>query len=141
MAPEHIGQPQIAVGGIVIHEGRVLLVRRKNPPMQGMWAIPGGRVRTGEPLEQAVARELLEETGIAATVTGEVHVVEVIDRDEHGQVRFHYVILDWVADYRSGNLRAGDDALEAAWASPEDLSQMQLTDSTLTLLRRLGFVQ
>lgn len=138
--PSVHAQPQVAVGGVVFHEEQVLLVRRRMPPLQGLWAIPGGHIHPGERAKHAVAREILEETGIVVAVTDEVHVIDLIDQDEHGHVRFHYVILDWIATYQSGNLSAGDDAQDVVWAAPEDLERMSVTDSTLMLLRRLGFL-
>jgi ADP-ribose pyrophosphatase len=131
--PDH---PLLAVGAVVIHQGRVLLVRRLRPPGQGQWAIPGGKVDLGETLAQAAEREILEETGLTIAAGEPVYTFEVIDRDEAGQVRYHYVIIDLAARYVAGDLRAGDDAEEARWVAPEELSVLEVHPRTRELLQK-----
>jgi len=131
---EYPQTPILAVGGVVREEGKVLLVKRANPPSQGQWTIPGGRVELGETLAQAVERELFEETGLRVSCGTLVTHLEVIDRDEHGQIRFHYLILDFWAEWVSGTLRAGDDVLEAGWFSRQDLEQEDVSTTTRDLV-------
>jgi len=103
-----------AVGAIVFDEaGRLLLIRRANPPSQGLWSLPGGRVEAGESGEQAVVRELLEETGLAGVVVDEVGTIRLPSPD--GGVYFVRDYRVHVADV--GDLAAGDDADDAAWFS------------------------
>lgn len=128
--------PQPAVGAVVIHAGRILLVKRARPPGQGRWALPGGSVNLGETLRQAVAREVAEETGVTVTAHRPVHCFDVISRDDRGRVQFHYVIVDWVADYIGGEARPGDDAADAGWFEPAALASMDMDEDTMTLLRR-----
>jgi ADP-ribose pyrophosphatase len=130
--PDH---PRAAVGAVVFKEGRVLLVQRGRPPAQGQWAIPGGNVRLGETLQQAAEREILEETGIRIAAREPVLTFDAIDRDAEGRVRFHYVIVDLAADYLEGEPRAGDDAAEVRWVSPEDLKTLPVNAKTRALLR------
>jgi 8-oxo-dGTP diphosphatase len=130
--PEH---PRPAVGAVVFKDGCVLLVRRGRPPAQGQWAIPGGNVRLGETLQQAAEREILEETGIRIAAREPVLTFDAIDRDAEGRVRFHYVIVDLAADYLEGEPRAGDDAAEVRWVSPEDLKTLPVNAKTHALLR------
>ena len=103
---------QVAVGAVLRDAGRVLLVRRANPPSRGLWAVPGGRVESDETLEEAVRREVLEETGLRVRVTGLLGVAERTDP----AARVHWIILEFaVAAEDLTTLRAGDDAAEAAW--------------------------
>jgi len=139
---EYPRQPVVAVGGVVIHDNRVLLVKRANAPAKGMWAIPGGRVRLGETLEDAVRREVFEECGVRVEPVEPVLVFDTIEPLEKTAAgpRFHYVIIDYVARYLSGQPRAGDDAAAAAWVTPAGLESLEVNDRTLRLLlTRFGF--
>jgi mutator protein MutT len=133
--------PAVGVGAVVVHEGRVLLIRRGKAPLQGRWVVPGGTVELGETLEQAVVRELWEETGLEVRPLELVTVFERILRDA-GEVRYHYVIVDYWCERVSGTLRAGDDALEAAFVAPEDLTGFNVPPKALEVvldgLRRAG---
>jgi ADP-ribose pyrophosphatase len=133
-------RPRLAVGAIVFKDGRVLLVRRGQPPAEGEWAIPGGSVEIGETLQQAAQRELLEETGIVIQAGEPCFIFDVIQTDTDGRVRFHYVIIDLLADYVEGYPRAGGDAADARWVSAEELGGLTLSPKTRDLLqRRFGF--
>jgi 8-oxo-dGTP diphosphatase len=129
-------RPLLAVGAIVFKDSRVLLVQRARPPALGEWAIPGGSVRLGETLQQAAEREILEETGIHIQAREPVFTFDIIERDEHGEVRFHYVIVDLAADYIGGDLRPGDDAAAARWMAAGDLHGINVNARTRELLRR-----
>lgn len=133
--------PQVATGAVVIKDGKVLLVKRKNSPSKNRWAIPGGKVRPGERLHSAVKRELKEETGIEVDVGDVIHVFDVIERDAKKQVLVHYVIIDFEAFYRSGELRPGDDALDARWVGSDEIDQLDVNESSFELLkRRFGYL-
>ncbi|MGE0362246.1 MAG: NUDIX hydrolase [Vicinamibacterales bacterium] len=121
MSHEYPGAPVAGVGGVVIDAGRVLLVRRAHPPRQGEWSLPGGRVELGETLHDAVRRELREETGLEVTVGPLVECFDRIHRDDAGRVRYHFVIADYLCRVAGGTLRAGDDAADVAWVTPEAL--------------------
>jgi ADP-ribose pyrophosphatase len=129
--PDH---PRVAVGAVVFRDNRVLLVRRGQPPAEDSWAIPGGSIEIGETLQQAAEREIREETGIRIRAIKPIHTFDVIERDENKGIRFHYVIIDLSADYVSGEITAGDDAVEARWVSAEEIDELTVNASTLELL-------
>jgi ADP-ribose pyrophosphatase len=133
-AGEYPERPRLAVGAIVITGGRVLLVKRNQPPSQGRWAIPGGRVKLGETLQLAAEREVMEETGLTIRALNPVYTFEVIRRDDAGRVRFHYVIVDLMADYVSGEIAPNDDASEAQWVTPEELDRLPVNETTREVL-------
>ena len=133
-------QPQVAVGGFVFQNGRVLLVRRGRAPARGLWAIPGGRMNLGETLQQATEREIFEETGLVVKAQQPVYTFDVIERDADERILYHYVIVDLEAEYLNGLLRAGDDALEARWVLPEELDTLDVSPRTRQVLAsRFGF--
>lgn len=129
--------PRPAVGAVVFKGDAVLLVQRANPPSQGMWAIPGGRVRLGETLQAAAEREILEETGVVIRANAPILVYDVIQTDGRGVVKYHYVIVDLAADYVSGDPRAGDDAADARWITVDELSRIKVNPATRRLLAEL----
>ncbi len=128
--------PRVAVGAVVFHADRVLLVRRGKPPADGLWAIPGGTVELGETLAQAAEREIREETGIRITALEPIYVFDMVERDAAGRVRYHYVIVDLASHYRGGELQAGDDAAEARWVSADDMKDLKVSAPTRELLAR-----
>lgn len=131
---EYPERPALAVGAVVFKDNRVLLVKRGNPPAQGVWAIPGGSVELGETLKSAAEREVLEETGIVIKAGEPIFSFESIHRDDKDRVRFHYYIVDLAASYISGEPAAGDDALDVRWISREGLGRLNVNPSTLKLL-------
>lgn len=132
--------PRVAAGAIVFNENRVLLVQRGQAPAEKMWAIPGGSVKLGETLQQAAEREIYEETGIVIKARMPVFSFDVIVRDDAGSVQFHYVIVDLIADYVSGEVRPGDDALDARWVSAQEMETLNLSLNTQELLKeQFGF--
>jgi 8-oxo-dGTP diphosphatase len=140
--PEH---PMVGVGGVVIDNLRALLIRRASAPLQGQWSIPGGLLELGETLEQGVARELEEETGLDVKV---IEIIEVFERifpappNEDGtpgnssRPQYHFIILDYLCELRGGTLCAGSDALEFAWAREEELVKFDLTLAATRVLRK-----
>ena len=122
------------MGAVVFKEDKVLLVLRGKPPAEKQWSIPGGCVELGETLQEAAEREITEETGIVIQAKKPIYTFDVIERDENGHIRFHYVIVDLAADYVSGELRAGDDAVDVSWVSLKDLNNRNVSDATRKLL-------
>jgi 8-oxo-dGTP diphosphatase len=142
---EYPESPLVGVGGVVVHEGRALLIRRGGPPLQGEWSIPGGMLEVGETLAQGVVRELSEETGLDVSV---VELIEVFERifpaplnpdgspGDAARPRYHFVILDYLCEMRGGILAAGSDALDFAWAREEELVKYDLTVAATRVLRK-----
>ncbi len=128
--------PRVAVGAVVFHENRVLLIRRGQAPSDGQWAIPGGVVELGETLAQAAEREIREETGIQIAAQEPIYVFDVVERDPTDKVRYHYVIVDLAARYLGGELHAGDDAAEARWVSADEMKRLTVSPPTRQLLAR-----
>ncbi|MBI1425324.1 MAG: NUDIX domain-containing protein [Gammaproteobacteria bacterium] len=128
-------QPIIAVGAVVFHDDHVLLVQRKQAPNQGQWAIPGGKVHLGESLASAAEREILEETGVHIRAHNPVHTFELIEKDPHDNINYHYVIIDLLADYLEGQPRAADDVSAAAWIARTQLATLNINAETRKLLR------
>jgi 8-oxo-dGTP diphosphatase len=128
-------RPRVAVGAIVFQKDSVLLVQRGQPPAEGIWAIPGGSVLIGETLQQAAEREILEETGVVIRAAEPVYTFDVIERDEQGRVRFHYVIVDMAAEHVEGTPRAASDAADARWVSASELPRLKVSPHTRALLR------
>jgi len=132
--------PRVGVGAVVIHEGRILLVKRASPPGKGFWAIPGGLVELGETVREAAERELLEETGISVRARDAFYIFDFIDRDADGTIRYHYVIVDFLADYLGGEPRAADDVSDARWLSPAEAAALNLSPTTRKLLEQVKFI-
>jgi ADP-ribose pyrophosphatase len=130
--------PQSAVGVIVVRDEKILLVKRGRAPGQGLWAIPGGSVNLGETLQEAAEREVKEETGVTIRAGEPVYSFDLIERDDAGRVRFHYVIVDLVADYVKGEPRPSDDACEARWVTAEELDGLPAGELTREILRKMA---
>ena len=129
-------RPIVGVGAVVLRDGEVLLVRRANPPRQGQWSLPGGTQELGETVFEAARREVLEETGVSVEIEGVVDVVDSIDNDPSGRIRYHYTLIDVLASWRQGGIRAGGDAAEAAWFGLDELSPLRLWTETERVIRR-----
>ena len=125
------------VGAIVFDvAGRLLLIRRANPPAQGLWSLPGGRVEPGEEWHDAVVRELLEETGVRGRVNR--YVGEVRRDAPQGGI---YLIRDYVMIVDGdATPTSGDDALDAGWFAPDELPGLETSPGLLEALRDWGLL-
>ena len=129
-------RPIVGVGGVIVHEGRVVLIRRRYEPLKGHWSLPGGTVEVGETLEAALAREMLEETGLVVDVGPVVEVFDRIMRDPEGRVRYHFVLVDYLCWPVQGELQAGSDVDAAVWADPRQLGEYELTAKATSVIER-----
>ncbi len=135
---EYPNQPIVGVGAVIIDDnGKVLLVKRAQPPGKDLWAIPGGIVKLGETLRNAVKREIKEETGLEIKVGDILKIFEVIDKDENNKIRYHYIIIDFEARVIGGKLHPSSDALNAKWFSSVELKKIKMTRTTRKLLNKL----
>ena len=138
MNREYPDRPFVGVGAVVVQDGRVLLVRRRRAPLAGEWSLPGGAVELGETLEQAIVREVLEEAGLRVRVGPVVEVLDRIEHDAAGRVRYHYALIDYLCwpDADAGILAAGSDVSEVTMADPRDLEGYRLTDAATRVIGR-----
>ena len=128
--------PKAGIGAVVFHNQKVLLVKRGKPPCQDEWAIPGGKIKLGETLQQAAEREVLEETGITIKAGDPVFTFDLIEKDNNGAILFHYIIVDVAAEYLSGEPNANSDASAARWFKATELASHNINKTTLELLQR-----
>ncbi len=130
-------RPIVAVGVIIRLGDRIALIRRDQEPSRGRWTFPGGGVELGETIRDAAQREALEETGLHVELGQVAAVVDNIVRDEAGRIRYHYVIIDFLAHPTGGTLQPGTDVSDACWASRADLDRLDMTEKAQQLARQL----
>jgi 8-oxo-dGTP diphosphatase len=148
---EYPARPIVGVGAVVLLSAAdcaaldlrvvaepygVVLIKRRYEPLAGCWSLPGGTVEVGETLEASVGRETEEETGLVVSVGPVVEVFDRILRDEHGRIRFHFVLIDYVCRPAGGELRHGSDAADVVIADPGRLDAYTLTGKALAVIRR-----
>ena len=129
-------KPILGVGALVFDGDLVLLVQRGNEPLKGWWSLPGGAVEAGERVEDAVCREVLEETNLEVRVVRFGEIFERIMPDAAGAIEYHYVLLDYVCEVYGGTLRAGSDSADVRWFSSEELKELPITSGTLEVVER-----
>ena len=130
MSREYPERPVIGVAVVVLGTGGVLLIRRGKTPRQGQWSLPGGAQKLGETVFDAARREVREETGLDIDVLGLVDVVDSIQADDDGKVRYHFTLVDVFASPFPGELRPGSDAEDAAWTALQDIPGLDLWSET-----------
>jgi len=128
--------PRVGVGAVVLDGGRVLLVKRGRPPGAGKWSLPGGLVHLGETTREAVVREIAEECGLAITAAEIVGVVDRVIRDDAGRVRYHFVLVDYLAYPDSTGLHPGSDAADARWVDIDRVGEFDVTEGLVEMVRR-----
>jgi len=137
MSREYPSFALVGVGVVVLRGDEVLLIRRGYPPGEGYWAVPGGVVEVGERLVDAAVRELEEETGLTGEVVGVIHIDEVIVKDD-GNVKYHYVLIDFLIDNVEGELRPGGDATDVRFFRlDEALKAPNVSRTTKRLIKRI----
>jgi mutator protein MutT len=129
-------QPLIGVGAVVLKENKILLEKRQNDPGKGKWSIPGGLVELGESVEQTVIREVKEETNLDVEKPEHIDVVDKVDLDENGKVRYHFVMIDYFVKLKGGDLRASSDAAELKWVAVDEIEKLELTPTFRAFFQR-----
>jgi ADP-ribose pyrophosphatase YjhB (NUDIX family) len=117
-------RPQLAVSASIFRDGKVLLVQRAHPPAKGAWSVPGGRVEFGEPLHVALAREVMEETGLEIEILGLAGWREVLPATSGGK---HFVVMSFAARWAAGEPVLNGECDDFAWLPPDALGPRQLT--------------
>jgi len=135
---EYPTRPIVGVGAVIMHEGKLLLVKRGVEPAKGKWSIPGGVVELGEMVRDAVIREVKEECGLDIEIVKEtpMDVLDSLVMDDDDRLKYHYVLLQFLARPRGGTLKPSSDVLEARWVSLEDVETYDLTKSLRLFLKR-----
>jgi mutator protein MutT len=126
----------IGVGALVLKEGRMLLVKRSQEPSKGKWSVPGGRLELGETISEAVKREVFEECGVQIEIVRILDVMDNILRDDDGRIRYHFVLIDLLANYLSGEPEAQSDAEECRWVIPSELTKLDMNPRLRDVIMR-----
>ena len=141
LSREYPLQPRVAVGVVVVKNSSVLLVRRGQEPSKGLWSVPGGLVELGETIEDAARREVTEETGISIKIKKLLDAADNIVRDDQGKIRFHYVLIDFLAQPLTSSVKPQSDASEARWVKFNELSDYHLTRGAMKLIRKINTME
>jgi ADP-ribose pyrophosphatase YjhB (NUDIX family) len=137
---EYPQSPIVGVAAVVVRDAEILLIRRGREPLLGAWSLPGGALELGETIAEGIVREVFEETGVRVCPVEIVATLDRIVRDEHGRVRYHYVLVEWLcrAEDEASMPVCGDDAADARWVSRDDISSAiyDLGATTLSVIER-----
>jgi 8-oxo-dGTP diphosphatase len=136
MKREYPDRPIVGVGAVIVDRGRAVLVRRATEPLRGEWSIPGGVLEIGETLRAGAEREALEETGLVVKAGEVLGVFDRVVPGDDGRTRFHYVLIDFLCERISGELRAGGDAADARWVTVKELEEIEIAEPAAGLIRR-----
>lgn len=132
---EYPDRPIIGVGVVVLGADGVLLIQRGKPPRAGSWSLPGGAQELGETVAAAAIREVLEETGLKVQLIGLIDVVDSLQKDDDGNLRYHYTLVDFAAVAEAGVARPGGDAAAVRWVRLDDVAGLGLWSETARVIR------
>jgi ADP-ribose pyrophosphatase YjhB (NUDIX family) len=137
MSRQYPPAPIVGVGVITINdEKKVLLVKRGNEPRKGLWSVPGGMVELGERVREAGIREVKEECNIDVEPEEVISVVDIILKDQNNGVKYHYVLIEYLAKYLGGEVQAQSDVLEAGWFARTELDDLDLPEVTRKVIEK-----
>jgi 8-oxo-dGTP diphosphatase len=129
-------QPIVGIGAVIICDDKILLEKRKYDPGKGKWSIPGGIVELGENVEQTVIREVKEETGLDVEKPNLIDVVSNITRASNGEIKYHFVIIDYFVKLKGGTPKAASDAEELRWVTFNEVEKYVLTKTFREFFQR-----
>lgn len=129
-------RPLVGVGSVILRGDRVLMIQRGNDPGAGKWALPGGHLEWGEKAEEAARREVAEETGVDCAIRGFVGHVDGLGPVADGEVSYHFLLLHFWGEWRSGQAEARDDARDAAWLTMDEVDRRAGWPETPGIIRR-----
>ena len=129
-------RPIVGVGAVIFDGDRVLLVKRGHEPLMGAWNLPGGAVEVGETLDAALAREVLEETGLSVEVGPVVEVLDSVRFDADGRVEYHFVIVDYLCRVFAGFAASGSDAQAVRWAPVAGLAELRVSEKAIAVIHK-----
>ena len=136
MTKSYPSRPVVGVGGVVLVDSRVVLVKRRFDPLAGQWTLPGGTLELGETLQAGLTREIREETGLEVEVGPVLEVLDRIERDHNGNVEYHFVLVDYLCRPRGGRLVAGSDAAEVRLVPPDQLTVYEVSSVATAVIER-----
>ena len=136
MAREYPAHPVVGVGAVVVRDGRALIVKRAHEPRKGEWSLPGGLLELGESLQDAVRREIKEETHLDVTVGPIIETFDRVHRDDAGRIRYHFVIVDFVCWSNSGEPQPGSDADGVAWVRAHEIDDYAVNAHAKAVIER-----
>jgi ADP-ribose pyrophosphatase YjhB (NUDIX family) len=125
----------VGVGALITKGDAVLLVKRRFDPGRGLWSVPGGLLELGETLQAGVKREILEETGLEVELDSLLDIVDLIDCDESARIRYHYVLIDYLAHPLNGKIKMTPEVEDIRWVKVDELSRYPTTRTAANLLR------
>jgi ADP-ribose pyrophosphatase YjhB (NUDIX family) len=131
-------RPYLAISAAIFRDGRVLIVRRARPPAHGLYTLPGGGVELGETLEEAVVREVREETALDVEPIALAGYRQAIVHDGVGQVERHFVILPFAARWIAGEVLLNEELAEAHWLDPAEISGLTTTEGLAQIVAAAG---
>lgn len=137
MTRSYPSAPKVGVGVITFnHENKVLLVKRGNEPSKGLWSLPGGLVELGERVREAGIREVKEECDIEIEPEDVISVVDLILEDSDGKIKYHYILIDYLAKYIGGELNPQSDVIDAAWFGYSEIAELNIPEVTREVLEK-----
>lgn len=127
-------RPLTGAGAVVHRRGKVLLVKRNNPPNMGRWALPGGLVELGETTSDAAKREVLEETGLKVIIEGLLDVQTDLHRDDRFRLEYHYVLIDYQARPEAGRVKLNGESTAYGWFTSQRIEGLDMSEGTRSVL-------
>ena len=131
MKREYPSRPIVGVAAVIVHNGKLILVKRGVEPGKGKWSIPGGGVELGEEVRDTARREAKEECGLDIELVGDIPMdaMDSMVTDEKGRLQYHYILLQFLAQPKGGILKPTSDVTEARWVPLEEVEKYNLTNS------------